>query len=90
MGVRIVLADKEQVGLALRRFKELLECEGVSWETRRRRSFVKFTQTRRAKQFRKKFKARKATLLAKMAGQQPSVFSASELADAFWKKSGKA
>ena len=89
MGVRIVLADKEQIGLALRRLKKLLEREGVTWETRRRRSFVKPTQMRRAKEFKKKFKARKATLLAKMAGEQPSASSSAELVEAFWKRTGK-
>jgi ribosomal protein S21 len=89
MGVRIVLADKEPVGLALRRLKKLLEREGVAWETRRRRSFLKRTEIRRAKEFKKRFKAREATLLAKMAGEQPSASSASELVEAFWKRTGK-
>jgi small subunit ribosomal protein S21 len=89
MGVRIILADKEQIGVALRRFKKLLEREGLAWEKRRRGTFVKATQTRRAKEFRKKFKSREATLLAKMAGDQPSAFSAPELLEAFWKKTGK-
>jgi len=89
MGVRIVLADKEPIGLALRRVKKLLEREGVTWESKRRGSFVKPTQIRRAKKFRKKFKAREATLLAKMAGEQPTAASVSELVESFWKKTGK-
>src|SRR5207245_953867 len=56
MGVRIVLADKEPIGLALRRFKTLLERHGATWELRRRRYFIKPTQSRRAKRFQKRFK----------------------------------
>jgi ribosomal protein S21 len=89
MGVRIVLADKEPIGLALRRLKKLLERAGVAWETRRRRSFLKPAQIRRAKEFKKRFKARQATLLAKMAGEQPTASSASALVETFWKRTGK-
>jgi hypothetical protein len=49
----------------------------------------KAQEIRRAKEFKKKFKARQATLLAKMAGEQPSASSSSELVEAFWKKTGK-
>jgi ribosomal protein S21 len=89
MGVRVALAENEPIGSALKRFKKMLECEGVNRDLARRRSFIKRTQTRRAKEFQKKFKARKATLLAKMAGEQPSESSASELVDAFWKRTRK-
>ncbi len=85
----VVLADQEQIGLALRRLKKLLEREGAMWETRRRRSFRKPTHIRRAKEFKKRFKARQATLLAKAAGEQPSATSAPELVRAFWKRTGK-
>jgi small subunit ribosomal protein S21 len=88
MGVRIVLADKEPIGLALKRFKKLLERLGASWEQRRRGHFVKPTQTRRAKRFRKRFKARHATLLAQKAGEQP-VSSVAEAAQILWKRTGK-
>jgi small subunit ribosomal protein S21 len=88
MGVRIVLADKEPIGLALRRLKKLLERLGVSWELRRRKYFTKPTQTRRAKRFKKRFKARLATFLAKRAGEQRG-FSASESTKTFWKRTGK-
>jgi hypothetical protein len=59
------------------------------WEMRRRQRFIKPTETRRAKSFQKRFKARKATLLAKQAGEQP-VSSVSEATQAFWKKDRKA
>jgi ribosomal protein S21 len=88
MGVRIVLAEGESIGQALRKLRKLLERHGVSWEVGRRRYFVKPTQTRRAKRFGKRFKARRATLWAKKAGVQPAS-SISELTETFWKRTGK-
>ena len=97
MGVRIVVADKEPIALALKRFKRSLEQHGVNWEMRKRGLLIqpngcafKATATRRAKKFQKRFKARKATLLAKMAGEQATDSSDSELKTAFWKRTGKA
>jgi ribosomal protein S21 len=96
MGVRIFVADMEPIALALKRFKRLLEQHGVNWEIRKRGRLIqpngcafKATATRRAKKFQKRFKARKATLLAKMAGEQATDSSASELKTAFWKRTGK-
>jgi ribosomal protein S21 len=96
MGVRIVVADKEPIALALKRFKRSLEQQGVNWEMRKRGLLVqpsgctfKATEARRAKKFQKRFKSRKATLLAKMAGEQATDWSAAELKVAFWKRSGK-
>jgi small subunit ribosomal protein S21 len=88
MAVRIVLADKEPIGKALRRFKKLLEYTGQSYEMRRRKEFHKPSQERRSKDFKKQFKARRATLLAQIAGEQP-VASVAEAQMAFWKKTGK-
>jgi small subunit ribosomal protein S21 len=88
MGVRIVVGEREPIGLALRRFKKLLERQGVTWELRRRAYFADASQARRAKRFQKRFKARKATLLAQMAGEQP-VSSLPEAREAFWKRTGK-
>jgi ribosomal protein S21 len=97
MGVRIVVAANESVGLALKRFKRLLKQHGVNWEMQKRGLLIqpngcKFeaTETRRAKKFQKKFKAREATLHAKLTGQQPTDLSASELTSAFWERTGKA
>jgi small subunit ribosomal protein S21 len=87
MGVRIVVAEREPIGLALKRFKRLLERHGVTRDVRRR-YFTDPTQGRRAKRFRKRFKARLATLLAQRAGKQP-VASLAEAAKAFWKRTGK-
>jgi ribosomal protein S21 len=96
MGVRIVVADKEPIALALKRFKRSLEQNGVNWEIRKRGLRIqpngctfKATETRRAKKFQKRFKSRKATLLAKMAGEQATDSPASELKTAFWKRTGK-
>ena len=96
MGVRVVVADKEPIALALKRFKRLLEQHGVNWELRKRGYLIrpngctfKATETRRAKKFQKRFKGREATLLAKMAGVQATDSSASELKIAFWKRTGK-
>jgi ribosomal protein S21 len=96
MGVRIVVADKEPIALALKRFKRSLEQHGANWDMRKRGLLIqpngcafKATATRRAKKFQKRFKARKATLLAKMAGEQTTDLPASELKTAFWKRTGK-
>ncbi len=89
MGVRIVLADKEPIGLALRRFKKLLERNGATRELRRRAYFTSATQVRRARRFTKRFKARNATLLAQMAGEQPATSSLDEARATFWKRTGK-
>jgi small subunit ribosomal protein S21 len=88
MGARIVLAEGESIGQALRKFRKLLERHGTTWELRRRKYFITATQTRRAKRFRKRFKARHATLLAKMAGVQPAS-SVADSKQSFWKRTGK-
>lgn len=88
MGVRIVLADQEPIGVALRRFKKLLERSGLTRDLNRQLSFKKPTKIRRAKQFKKRFKARQATLLAQTSGEQP-VASVVEAHKRFWKKTGK-
>ncbi|HQR05920.1 MAG TPA: bS21 family ribosomal protein [Gemmatales bacterium] len=88
MVVRIVLADKEPIGKALRRFKKLLEQTGQSYEMRRRGVFLKSSQELWSKDFKKRFKARRATLIAQVAGKQP-VASVAEAQIAFWKKTGK-
>jgi ribosomal protein S21 len=70
MGIRIVVGEPEPIGLALKRFKRLLERQGVTWEIRRRVHFTDPSQARRAKRFQKRFKSRRATLLAQRAGEQ--------------------
>jgi ribosomal protein S21 len=88
MGVRIVVGKGEPVRRALNRLKRSMQWEGVSWELRRRRYFVPATQARRSKRFQKRFKARKATLLAQQAGEQP-VGSAAEATAEFGRRTGK-
>jgi ribosomal protein S21 len=88
MGLRVVLAQGERIEQALRRLRKLLERHGALWDLQRRRYFIKPTEVRRAKQFKKKFKARRETLLAKKAGEQPTT-SLSDPARTFWKRTGK-
>jgi ribosomal protein S21 len=88
MGIWIVVGESEPIRLALRRFKQLLARQGVTWEMRRRVYVADPTQARRAKRFQKRFKARKATLLAQKAGEQP-VSSLAEASETFWKRAGK-
>ena len=83
-----MLAPGESIGQALKRFRKLLERHGVSWELRKRKHFVTLTEIRRAKKFRKRFKARRATLLAQKASEQP-VTKLAELVEVFWRKTGK-
>ena len=82
------LHDGEPIGQALRRFKQLVERHGLVWEQRWHERFVPESQLRRAKRFRKRFKARRATLLAQQAGEQP-VASMADAVAAFWKRTGK-
>jgi ribosomal protein S21 len=88
MGVRIVLAEGEAIGQAFQRFRRLLERHGISWELRRRKYYLKPCRIRRSKRFKKKFKARQADLLAKMACEQ-STSSLAHAVRAFWRKTGK-
>ena len=88
MGVRVVVAEGETVGAALRRLKKQAERAGVSWEVRRRSYFVGGTELRRAKRFRKRFKAREAALLARMAGGLTGPALAEAKAE-FWRRTGK-
>ena len=67
MGARVVVRDGEPIEAVLRRFKKRVEREGVAWEMRRRASYVRGTDERRAKGFRKRFKAREATFVARRA-----------------------
>lgn len=96
MGVRIVVVANEPIVLVLKRFKRLLKRHGVDWEMRKRGLLIQPngcifepTADRRAKKFHKRFKAREATLLAKLAGEQPTDLSVSELMAVFWEWSGK-
>jgi ribosomal protein S21 len=88
MGIRIVVGEREPLALALRRFKRLLARHAMYWEMRRRSSAADPTQVRRKKRFRKRFKARQATLQAQRAGEQP-VASLADAEATFWERTGK-
>ena len=88
MGVRVVVGDGEPIGAALRRLKQQLERAGVVWWVRRRPHFVRATDQRRAKAFRKRFKARQAALLARVAeGLSGPALDAAKAE--FWRRTGK-
>jgi len=65
MALRMKVHDREPIGLALRRFKKLLERSGITHEMRIRRHFVPRTQLRRQKEYRKWQKARWETRLGR-------------------------
>ena len=88
MGVRIVVRDGEPISQALRRLKQQLQLSGSALEARRRIYPTDRTQERRAKRFQKRFKARRATLLAQRLGEQP-VASLQEATARFWERTGK-
>jgi ribosomal protein S21 len=88
MGVRIVVREGELIVQALRRLKKQLQRSGSAWEARRRADPVDRTQERRARRFRKRFKARQSTLLSQRAGEQP-VASLAQATARFWERTGK-
>jgi ribosomal protein S21 len=88
MGVRIQVRDGEPISEALRRLKRESDACGATWEARRRSYHVRATEERRAKRFQRRFKARRAILLAQIAGVK-SVASVAEAKARFWKRTGK-
>jgi len=89
MGIRVVLAEGEKIEHALHRFRKLLEQHGrLKWQGGGPLWFIKPTQVRRAKEFQKRFKARRATLLAQQGGEQ-AVGSFLNAKKIFWKRTGK-
>ena len=88
MGVRVVVGEREPIGVALRRLKKQAERAGVPRELRMHAEFVGGTEQRRAKRFRKRFKAREAALVAKMAaGLSGPALDAAKAE--FWRRTGK-
>jgi small subunit ribosomal protein S21 len=67
MTLRMRVHDRESIGMALRRFKKLLERTGVIKELRRRKYYEKPCEVRRHAEMRKKSNMRKASLLALQA-----------------------
>jgi small subunit ribosomal protein S21 len=60
MPLRMRVHDREPIGLALRRFKKLLERSGLLKELRRRKHYEKPCELRRRATLRKQVAARKA------------------------------
>jgi small subunit ribosomal protein S21 len=60
MSLRMRVHDREPIGLALRRFKKLLERSGMQKELRARQHYEKPCELRRRAQSRKEKAARKA------------------------------
>lgn len=64
MPLRMRVNDKEPIGLALRRFKKLLERSGIFKELRKRKHYEKPCELRRRAQLRKRSAIRKARMIA--------------------------
>jgi small subunit ribosomal protein S21 len=64
--------EREPIGLALRRFKKLLERSGIQKELRKRKYYIKPCEERRRTELRKQSAIRKGKTLAKKApGTRP-------------------
>jgi small subunit ribosomal protein S21 len=64
MPIRMRIYDREPIGVALRRFKKLLERSGLVKELRRRKHFEKPCELRRRAELRKQSLIRKASTRA--------------------------
>jgi hypothetical protein len=91
MGVKFRVHEGEPIGRALRRFKKQTGQFISNWK-----SAVEVASSRQQKSGEPRnsksgleFRARKATLLAKLAGQQPSTSAIAELRAEFWQRTGK-
>ena len=62
MSLRMRVHDREPIGMALRRFKKLLERSGITKELRKRKHFEKPCEVRRRALLRKQAAIRKAKL----------------------------
>ena len=59
MSLRMRVHDREPIGMALRRFKKLLERSGLTKELRKRKHYEKPCEARRRDEMRKKNNIRK-------------------------------
>jgi small subunit ribosomal protein S21 len=64
MGLRMRVHDKEPIGLALRRFKKLIERSGIQKELRAHQHYEKPSEARRRAEVRRLKSARKARMQA--------------------------
>ena len=62
MPLRMRIYERESIGMALRRFKKLLERTGMQEELRRRRFYEKPCEARRRAKLRKRSTIRRARL----------------------------
>ena len=62
MPLRMRVHDREPIGLALRRFKKLLERSGIQKELRKRKYYEKPCEARRRDELRRQSNIRKAKL----------------------------
>ena len=62
MPLRMRVHDREPIGLALRRFKKLLERSGLTKELRRRKHYEKPCEARRRAQLRRQSAIRKGKM----------------------------
>lgn len=62
MSLRMRIHDREPIGLALRRFKKLLERSGITKELRKHNHYEKPCEARRRAKLRKESAIRKAKL----------------------------
>jgi small subunit ribosomal protein S21 len=62
MPLRMRVHDREPIGLALRRFKKLLERSGIQKELRKRKYYEKPCEARRRDELRKQSSIRKAMM----------------------------
>ncbi|MEY4789556.1 MAG: hypothetical protein RLZ61_1774 [Planctomycetota bacterium] len=65
MPLRMRVHDREPIGLALKRFKKLLERSGIQKELRKRKYYEKPCEARRRAQLRKMSAIRKARITIK-------------------------
>lgn len=65
MPLRMRVHDREPIGLALKRFKKLLERSGIQKELRKRKYYEKPCEARRRDQLRKMSAIRKARITIK-------------------------
>ena len=65
MSLRMRVHEREPIGLALRRFKKLLERSGILKEQRKRKYYEKPCEARRRAELRKQSSIRKGKVLAR-------------------------
>jgi small subunit ribosomal protein S21 len=69
MPLKMRVHDREPIGLALRRFKKLLERSGIQKELRKRKYYEKPCEARRRAELRKQSAIRKAKSMTARGGK---------------------